>query len=101
MSAVDMKALFKDLRFADSKDSIGLQLADIVASTFHRACKGTLQKDGWKPLGALLVSRKKSVVNLIAISADPNVLEKQISSNAHLTDVLFSLKKEARPMIAA
>ena len=40
MEAIDLKALFEELRFADSQDTIGLQLADIVASTFHRACKG-------------------------------------------------------------
>ena len=48
------------------------QLADIVASTFHRACKQTLQKEGWNPIASLFVNRRKAVVNLIAISNDPH-----------------------------
>jgi hypothetical protein len=101
MSAINMKAPFQDLHFCDSKDSIGLQLADIVASTFHRACKGTLQKDGWRSLGSLFVLRRKDVVNVVAIADDPGVLQEKMSTNKHLTDVLVTLKRGARSMMVS
>lgn len=54
-STIDIKAMFKDLRFADSRDDIGLQMVDIAVSAARRAMMGNLQREGWKQLGSLLV----------------------------------------------
>jgi len=99
MEGVDLKKLFEDLQFTNSVDSVGLQLADIVASTFHRACKGTLKKEGWKWLGPLFVNRREAVVNILIPSNDPVGLEKRMEKNDHLLEVLNTLKSGARSMI--
>jgi hypothetical protein len=101
IEAVNLKALFQDLSFDDSKVNVGLQLADIVASVFHRACKGTLDKDGWRGLSHLFVRRKDEVTNLIAVSEHAGELQKQMSTNHHLLDVLLTLKKGARSMMVS
>ncbi len=44
--------------FKDSLDSLGLQLADILATTLRRALNGNLQISGWSEFGGLIVSRK-------------------------------------------
>jgi hypothetical protein len=44
--------------FKDSLDSLGLQLADILATTLRRALNGNLQTNGWKEFGRLIVRRK-------------------------------------------
>ncbi len=53
---IDMKKVLQEsFRFADSKNELGLQLADIVASACRRAFNGNLQKCGWEELGRLLI----------------------------------------------
>ena len=81
MSGIDLKALFADLKFANSEDSIGLQLADIVASAFHRAYKGTLQKEGWIWLAPLFINKREAVIEVLTISNDPESLQRQMQTN--------------------
>ena len=51
------RLLTEPLGFADSLNSLGLQLADIVASILRRALNGNLQKSGWKNIGKLIVQQ--------------------------------------------
>jgi hypothetical protein len=48
------KVLYDSLSFPDSKNCCGLQLADILASTFRRALMGRLQPSGYEHLGDLM-----------------------------------------------
>jgi hypothetical protein len=93
--AMDMRPLYRDMTFADSQNELGLQLADIMASAFHRACKGTLQKPGWKDLGSLFILRREAVVNLVALG--PDVKDKEILvENELVADVLLTIRRGAR-----
>jgi Protein of unknown function (DUF3800) len=57
--ATDWKKLIsEDRAFADSKSSLGLQLADITATSIRRALKANLQQQGWEPFGQLLIHKK-------------------------------------------
>ena len=47
--------LTEQLQFLDSRASLGLQLADMLASILRRALNGHLQKSGWKDFGKLVV----------------------------------------------
>jgi hypothetical protein len=49
--------IFKSLRFRNSRDEPGLQLADIVASALCRAFNGNLCIDGWGEIGELFVAQ--------------------------------------------
>ncbi len=49
------RVMTSDLEFADSKSSLGLQLVDVLASCFRRACNQRLQPEGWKHLGRIIV----------------------------------------------
>jgi hypothetical protein len=51
--------LKESLNFAESKDELGLQLADIVASACRRAFNGNLQQIGWEGLGQLLIKKNE------------------------------------------
>ena len=48
------KVLYDSLSFVDSKNCCGLQLADIVTSTFRRALMGRLKQPGYNRLGELM-----------------------------------------------
>ncbi len=53
---IDAKRLLTEqLKFTDSRDSLGLQLADILASTLRRALNNRLETSGWADLGKLVV----------------------------------------------
>lgn len=52
---LDIRKIFADLRFDDSKTNPGLQLVDIVASAYRRALTGTLGERGWRRLGNLMI----------------------------------------------
>lgn len=59
-SFLDIKRILTDERaFRDSKDNIGLQLADICATTICRALNGNLQPAGWGPIAKLLIRKLK------------------------------------------
>jgi hypothetical protein len=57
---IDAKRLLTEqLKFADSRDSLGLQLADILASTLRRGLNSRLGPSGWAGLGKLVVHDPK------------------------------------------
>lgn len=55
------------LKFQDSKNSIGLQLADIVTTSTRRALKGTLGETGWGEIGRLMLAKRQPNGKLLAI----------------------------------
>jgi Protein of unknown function (DUF3800) len=58
-AGTDATRLFSEQRtFEDSKRSLGLQLADILATILRRALNENLQRDGWKDIGKLFAGRK-------------------------------------------
>src|ERR1700722_11692133 len=66
---VNLNHIVRDnLVFEKSADSIGLQLADIVASAIGRALRGNLKPEGWKSLGRLMFKTDKQTVSMLAFS---------------------------------
>ena len=56
--AVDARKILSEQReFKDSQDSLGLQLADMLANILRRALNGHLGPLGWHNFGALLVRK--------------------------------------------
>ena len=63
IEAFDAKRILKEhFSFQDSRSHLGLQLVDIVSSTFSRAMNGTLGYKGWRHLGRLMVKAQKFLV---------------------------------------
>jgi hypothetical protein len=70
MECIDAKRLLTEERtFADSRDSLGLQLADIAASTICRAFNGNLRMPGWAPAAQILIRKKKAPLMLLGRAA--------------------------------
>jgi hypothetical protein len=73
VNTVDINAVFANRRFANSRDEIGLQMADVAISDVRRAMTGTLQRTGWRRLGSLLVrsaSYAREVIGMIQIGGE-------------------------------
>lgn len=59
LRCIDAKRIWTEERaFEDSKNNLGLQLADIAATTLCRALNGNLQQPGWEPISRLLIRKK-------------------------------------------
>jgi hypothetical protein len=92
---VNANKLFKEQRdFKDSKDCLGLQLADILATTLRRALNGNLQKDGWKHFGGLIVRRRNIGSYFIQIGRGGS-----LKMPRHAASVCRILDARAKPML--
>jgi hypothetical protein len=54
--------LSEQRQFADSANSLGLQLADMLATILRRALNGRLQPSGWKDFGRLLIAERSTPI---------------------------------------
>ena len=58
---INAKLLLTEQRtFQDSRDSLGLQLSDMLAAILRRALNNRLQFPGWKDFGSLLVRHRQA-----------------------------------------
>ena len=64
------KVLYESLSFVDSQNCCGLQLVDIVTSTFRRALMGRLRQRGYERLGELMRRLGPSPVELHLFNLD-------------------------------
>jgi hypothetical protein len=51
----DARKFVRNLEFPDSRDEPGVQIVDILANAFSRACNGRLKESGWGRLGELMI----------------------------------------------
>jgi hypothetical protein len=73
LRGIDAKRIWTEERvFDDSQDNLGLQLADITATTLCRALNGNLQQPGWKPISRLLIRKRTAPFLQIGKAADSN-----------------------------
>jgi hypothetical protein len=72
-AAFNVTPIMEDLKFLDSKDVIGLQLADIVANASQRALNGKLPNGGYEEIGGLMVKQQEPAIRIIRM--DPTVKE--------------------------
>jgi hypothetical protein len=64
-----LKSIFsKNLKFEDSKNSLGLQLSDILITAIRRSMNGNLQLEGWKNFGEIMLMGEKQTITLMNMS---------------------------------
>jgi hypothetical protein len=96
--AIDAKLLLTEQRtFEDSRNSLGLQLCDMLAAILRRALNNRLQLPGWKHFGGLLIRHRNSGEGLVQLGTLPGG-DNRIPSYA--AKVCLVLDKKAKSMIA-
>ena len=71
LRCIDAKKIWNEERaFAESRNSLGLQLADIAATSLCRALNGNLQAPGWNPMAHLLIRKAVAPFLQIGKAAD-------------------------------
>jgi len=68
----ELNSVYADIEFTDSKNSLGVQLADILTTSIRRSMNGNLQKKGWGNFGNILVMGKKQSITLLNMDEDSN-----------------------------
>jgi hypothetical protein len=95
---IDMKKVLQEsFRFADSREELGLQLADIVASACRRAFNGHLQQKGWEGLGRLLI-KKDGKPPILGLATPPQAASRDQLLHEAPSRVWLALDAAARSM---
>ena len=87
--------LTEQLTFQDSRDSLGLQLSDMLAAILRRALNERLRFPGWKDFGGLLVRGRQAGDGFIRIGQGDH-----IPMSGHAAKVCQVLYARAKGMIA-
>lgn len=71
-SFTELNSVYSDIRFTDSRNNLGVQLADILTTSIRRSMNGNLQEKGWKNFGNIIVMGKKQSITLLNMDEDSN-----------------------------
>ncbi len=94
---IDAKLLLSEQRkFLDSRDSLGLQLADMLGAILRRALNDRLQIPGWENFGKLLVRRRQPGSSFLQLGIAPNAPR---SLKGHAEKVCRVLDSKAKSML--
>jgi Protein of unknown function (DUF3800) len=82
--------------FPDSRDSLGIQLADMLATVLRRALNNRLGYAGWKDYGKLLVVKAKGESHFLQLGL-PKSAPRTVQG--HAKKVALALDALAKPMV--
>jgi len=68
----ELNSVYSNINFINSKESIGVQLADILTTAIRRSMVGNLQKSGWKHFGNIMIMGEKQSITLMNMNEDSN-----------------------------
>jgi hypothetical protein len=92
---VDAKLLLTEQRtFQDSRDSLGLQLSDMLAAILRRALNDRLQFPGWKDFGGLLVRHGEAGDGFIQLGQHGNGSMPMLGHDRKVCQVLDARAKD-------
>jgi hypothetical protein len=89
------RLLTEQQRFADSRDFLGLQLADMLASILSRALNDRLQRPGWNGYGNLTVEKIRGSSSFVQLGGAAD-----LDLPPRAAAVWLALKARCQPMLA-
>jgi hypothetical protein len=95
--AFNVQRVLSDFKFQDSKDNVGLQLADIVANATQRALNGNLLAAGFEGVGQLLVLQTDPGIRLCVLDPKAKKYEPIKVDHPFHAPINIMLKK-AKPL---
>jgi hypothetical protein len=93
-SFTELNSVYSDIKFDNSKNNLGVQLADILITSIRRSMNGNLQKQGWKNFGKIIVKGKNQSITLLNMDEDSN-FEKYETDPAYF-EVIANLNKTSK-----
>lgn len=95
-SSYSVNRVLADLRFRDSRDSLGLQLVDALANCFRRAVNGRLKPQGWQDLGHIIVRDPRTDLALELCALSPTVAGSNPIRKMPYGDVIRHIERSSR-----
>jgi len=95
------KVLSKNLQFISSKESIGLQLVDILVNAVRRAFKGNLKIDGWRDIGCLMLKKFHGAHSIQLITLKPDTRLVFLTSTLPYYQVIKVADSQVRSQLPA
>lgn len=68
----ELNSVYSNIKFENSKDNIGIQLADILTTAIRRSMVGNLQKSGWKNFCNIMIMGETQSITLMNMSEEAN-----------------------------
>jgi hypothetical protein len=97
-SYIDIKLiLWEKIEFVNSARTIGIQLADIVATTVRRSFRGNLKKEGWLGLSKILINENPHAIHVLAIAKRGDQRE-TIEVISNYGNIVSTLSRNARSL---
>lgn len=93
-SFTELNSVYSDIRFTDSSNNLGVQLADILTTSIRRSMNGNLQKNGWRDFGNIIVRGKKQSITLLNMDKNSNFENYEI--DPPYFDVIAHLDKTSK-----
>lgn len=90
----ELNSVYSDIKFTDSCNNLGVQLADILTTSIRRSMNGNLQKKGWQNFGNIMVKGKKQSITLM--NMDENSSFEKYEIEPPYFDVISHLDRTAK-----
>ena len=84
------------LKFADSKSSLGLQLADVIANAVATAFNEPNERGGWQNLSELMLERPYQAVPFVLLTDDKNRSKEPVKIKHPFAPVVKDLSQNNR-----
>lgn len=98
-SGIDARLLMEEhRRFANSRDELGLQLADVIANAFYRTLNGALRAEGWNELGTLLIARRRTALHFVELLTNADERSGVRLVDHPIADVVRHIEQKARSL---
>ena len=69
VSVGDLSGILREIEFDDSRQQVGLQIADALTNCVRRALIGNVQADGWRHVRKLMIRRRGGAVKFISMGS--------------------------------
>ena len=76
VSVGDLSGILREIEFDDSRQQVGLQIADALTNCVRRALIGNVQADGWRHVRKLMIRRRGGAVKFISMGSGGPIRER-------------------------
>ena len=90
----------ESMHFTQSHKNLGVQLADILVTSFRRALHRTLGEEVWEDLGSLMILKRNETVRFISLIHRKEDEPQYIRYNVPYAGILKTITSSAKVMIS-
>jgi len=97
---IKIDEIYKNLRFQQSHENLGLQIVDILTTAIRRAMNGNLQIAGWGKIGHLMARSKRGSQPIQLINLSDNKVITYKNKKPPYWTVMHIVERICKPILA-